>query len=284
MGEPGIGKTRLLDELGLRADARGHLVLSGSASELEQELPFWVFVDALDEYLQGLEPRRLDFLDEDVRSQLAHVFPALPAGSDGVAQQDERSRTHRAVRRLLEALAATKPLVLVLDDLHWADSGSIELLGSLLRRPPAAAVLLAFAVRPRQAPERLSGALERAYGAGTLTRIELGSLNADEARQLLGSAVDGAGAAELYRESGGNPFYLQQLARAPRRVNQETADPGIALADVQLPHAVAVALSDELALLSDHVRRVLEGAAIAGDPFEPELVAAAAGVPESDAL
>jgi predicted ATPase len=57
-GEPGIGKTRLLAELDGRASRRGLLVLSGSASELEGELPFWVFVDALDEYMHGLEPRR----------------------------------------------------------------------------------------------------------------------------------------------------------------------------------------------------------------------------------
>ena len=58
VGEPGIGKTRLLAELGRRADARGMLVLSGSASEFERDLPFWVFVDALDEYLAGLPPGR----------------------------------------------------------------------------------------------------------------------------------------------------------------------------------------------------------------------------------
>ena len=60
VGEPGIGKTRLLAELAARADARGHLVLSGSASELERDLPFWVFVDALDEYADGLDPERLE--------------------------------------------------------------------------------------------------------------------------------------------------------------------------------------------------------------------------------
>ena len=62
LGEPGIGKTRLLYELGSRADARGHLVLAGSASELERDLPFSVFVDALDEYVEGLEPSRLETL------------------------------------------------------------------------------------------------------------------------------------------------------------------------------------------------------------------------------
>src|SRR4051794_10233692 len=64
-GEPGIGKTRLLSELAKRADARGCTVLGGSASELERELPFWVFVDALDEYVTGLDPRVLASLSEE---------------------------------------------------------------------------------------------------------------------------------------------------------------------------------------------------------------------------
>src|SRR3954468_18594111 len=84
IGEPGIGKTRLLAELAARADARGMLVLSGSATELERDLPFAVFVDALDEYVRGLERGRLSSLDEDVRSELAHVFPSLTAlATDG---------------------------------------------------------------------------------------------------------------------------------------------------------------------------------------------------------
>ena len=109
VGEPGIGKTRLLAELAARADARGHLVLSGSASELEQDLPFWVFVDALDEYLQGLEPRRLDDLEDGVRAELATVFPSLSSLAVGreVAPQHERYRSHRAVRALLELLASS---------------------------------------------------------------------------------------------------------------------------------------------------------------------------------
>jgi predicted ATPase len=63
VGPAGIGKTRLLAELGERAESRGHLVLVGTGAELERELPFWVFVDALDEYLEGIEPRRLEPLE-----------------------------------------------------------------------------------------------------------------------------------------------------------------------------------------------------------------------------
>src|SRR5512133_361177 len=202
VGEPGIGKTRLLAEFASRADARGRLVLLGSASELERDLPFSVFVDALDEYLRGLDPSRLARLDEDVRTELAHVFPSLSALAPArqVALQHERYRSHRAVRALLEALAKTRPLVLVLDDFHWADSASAELLGALLRRPPAAAVLIAVSFRPRQMPERLAAALERAHRAAALTRIELDALTPLEARELLGETVDAADAAALYEE------------------------------------------------------------------------------------
>ena len=261
VGEPGIGKTRLLSELAAQAEDRGHIVLVGSASELEGDLPFWVFVDALDEYVQAVEPRTLDALDGETRAELGHVLPSLGPGP--ASAPVERFRIHRALRELLQTLAARKPLVLILDDLHWADSGSVDLLGMLLRRPPAAAVLMAMAVRPRQIPERLSGPLERARSAGTLARLDLTGLSAGEARELLG---DPAQADRVFAESGGNPFYLQQLVRFPDA------------------RTVSAALAEELATLGDDARQVLQGAAVAGDPFEPDLAAAAAGMPEPPAL
>ena len=286
VGGPGIGKTRLLSELGVRAESRGHLVLSGSASELERELPFSVFVHALDEYVESLDPDLLSSLDEDVQAELAQVFPALSALGRGreLALQDERYRSHRAVRALLERLAEARPLVLVLDDFHWADSASIELFGALLRRPPIAAVLTAVALRPRQAPDRFAAALERARRAGALTRVELGALRFDEARELLGVHVDAADAAVLYRESGGNPFYLEQLARASERAGRAAHGSGASLAGLGVPPAVAASLSEELGLLSGRARLVLQGAAVAGDPFELELAAAAAAIAETAVL
>src|SRR4051795_1497620 len=110
VGAAGIGKTRLLAELAVRADARGHIVLGGAGADLERDLPFWVFVDALDEYLAGVEPRRLANLDEDVRVELAQIFPSLSdlgrGGSPGALH--ERYRTNRAVRELLERLGGPK--------------------------------------------------------------------------------------------------------------------------------------------------------------------------------
>src|SRR6266542_942860 len=281
-GEPGIGKTRLLREVAVRAESRGHLVLSGAASELEHDLPFSVFVEALDEYLAGLEPNRLAALDDQVQAELAHVFPSLPAlgGGREVARQNERYRSHRAVRELLERLAAPRPLVLILHDVHWADSASVELLGALLRRPPATAVLIALAVRPRQTPERLLAPLERAHREGALTRIELGALSAVEARAFLGEALDPDEAAALYEESGGNPFYLQQLARAVELTGGAASAVAELSLTIEVPSAVAAALTEELALLSEPARLALRGAAVAGAPFDPELAAAAAGTSE----
>ena len=88
----------------------------------------------------------------------------------------------------------------------------------------------------------------------------------------------------LYEESGGNPFYLEQLARSPGPALPGHSPSEISPGDMEVPPMVAAALTEELALLSDHARRVLEGAAVAGDPFEPELAAAAAAVSETSAV
>src|SRR5919107_2232421 len=170
VGEPGIGKSALLDEMADRADAAGALVLGGAPSELDRTLPFGVFVEALDDYLHGLSPGRLRFRQPDVLGELATVFPALTHvdRDHQVAGQHERYRTHRAVRELLELLAAAQPVVLVLDDLHWADPASVELLSAILRRPPAGPVLLGLGMRPRHASAQLAATLARAHRDGEL--------------------------------------------------------------------------------------------------------------------
>ncbi len=255
VGPAGIGKSRLLAELGARASARGHVVLSGAAAELEQDLPYWVFVDALDDYVAGLEPRRLERLDAAMRSELAQLLPALADSAEASETSlHERYRTHRAARALLEHLATPKPLVLLLDDFHWADPASTDLLSALLHRPPAAGVLIAISARPTQLPARLSTALERAHRAGVLARVELPPLTRDETRELVGERAE-----LFYDETGGNPFYLEQLARAPIDTLPMGNGGDVSLAGVQVPPMVAASLTEELSLLPPASRRVLDG-------------------------
>jgi len=280
-GEPGIGKTRLLTELRERAEARGHLVLGGSAAEFERDLPFGVWVDALDAYVAAQDPRAGDEWDTALLDELAGVLPSLRVGGGApdAALADERYRAHRAIRGLLELLAQPAPLVVVLDDLHWSDGASIELIGALLRRGPEAPVLLALAFRPGQAPERLSGALA-APGVGRLALDQLGETAVAE---LLGE-IDAGALADIYRHGGGNPFYLEQLARAREQGLLPAAPLAADASNGGVPAAVTASLAEELESLSASARVLLDGAAVAGEPFEPDLAAAGAGLPAADGL
>jgi DNA-binding CsgD family transcriptional regulator/tetratricopeptide (TPR) repeat protein len=281
-GDPGIGKTRLLSELGVRAEKAGSLVLTGSATEFERELPFGPWVDALDAFVAAQELDLEDVWEAELVLEIGEIIPSLrrPARRVRKSGPDERYRAHRAVRALLELLARDRPLVLVLDDAHWADGASIELLGALLRREADAPVLFAIAFRPGQAPVRLRAAL----AVSGVERIVLGQLSEREASMLLGD-LDPQSISEIYRHGGGNPFYLEQLARAAGdgRSTMVLGNGG-GLAASGIPAAVAASFAEELASLAPRERTLLRAAAVAGEPFEPDLAAAIAELPAAEGL
>jgi DNA-binding NarL/FixJ family response regulator len=277
-GEPGIGKSRLLSELAARARERGMSVLAGRAAELERDLPFALLAEALEPLLRGDVSRSVRDLEPGQLRELAAVLPAAEWLADVEAPASgERHRTARAVRVLLELLARERPLALLFDDVHWADPASRDVLALLLHRPPRGEVLLGLAARSGRAPE-LAAALAAAERDGTAIVLELGPLPLEAVEELLPKA-GGAARERLYRESGGNPFYLEELARAGGRGGDGVGGtlPGV-------PRLVQAALARELAALASGPRRVFEGAAVAGDPFELELAAVAADVEEGVAL
>jgi DNA-binding NarL/FixJ family response regulator/tetratricopeptide (TPR) repeat protein len=276
-GEAGIGKTRLLDELRSRAQARGHVVLSGAAAEFEREMPFSVWVDALDAYVLSQDFARHESWDESLGAELGQMLPSL-RGSDGATATvaDERFRAHRAVSRLLALIAEEKPLLLVLDDLHWGDSASIELIAALARRAPSAPVLMAFAFRPGPVALRLTGALT----SPRVHRLGLEPLSEADAARLL-DHLDRETAAAVYRHGGGNPFYLEQLGRVDGLAAGQApaTSPGGGV-----PPAVAGAIAAELESLPERPRRLLGAAAVAGEPFELDLAVAISDVAPEEAL
>ena len=282
-GEPGIGKTRLLVELLRQGDERGCLALSGSAAEFERTLPFGPFVDALDNYLESLDPRTFDRLAEADLGELAGVFPALSALSAGAGYPitaAERFRAYHAVRRLIERLAAAHPLVLTLDDLHWADGASLELASYLLRHPPHGPVMVAASFRAGQVDRALLAAIDRASGETDIVRtLALPPLTPAAASVLI-DTVAAPERRRLYEASGGNPFYLLQLARLGE--DREDEQPGEQAPDIT--DAIAQAIVGELDVLSTPARRLAEAAAVAGDPFELDLAVATAGLGDSEAL
>jgi hypothetical protein len=220
-----------------RAGERGFLVLDGRARHSGGRVPFYALVEALDDHLAGLGSCGRE-ADRDV---LGSVFPSLRRpGLENVTLVGGRYRLFRAVRALLESLASPE-LVLLLDDMQWADEDTAELLAQLLRQPPRRPVLLALAYRWRQAPARLRAAVAAARSAYPPAYLRLGPLSEAEAEAMLEGRGSRAWRRAVYQASGGNPFYLDALIR---RAGEQgpAADGRPGAAGGELPPAVAAAI------------------------------------------
>ncbi len=276
VGDPGIGKTRLLAELAEHAHRRGWMVLRGRATEFGRRVPFGMIGEALEDRLGVADVSGLDGSElRLVRS----VFAGLPE-----PLVVERYRVHRAMRAALEVLARPTGLVLILDDLHWADDGSAELVEYLLRRPPQGRVLTAVAHRPRQTPDRLRDTLLRAVQTGAVKRIEVGPLTTAEADELLPVGDNPDHRRWLYDAAGGNPFYLQALVASPSPGVRPAPMAGMPAAEGDVPEAVRAAMLTELAGLGPRQLLAARACAVAGDGAEPGLIARIAGLDLGDVL
>ncbi|SDM77269.1 helix-turn-helix transcriptional regulator [Allokutzneria albata] len=272
-GDPGIGKSRLLTDLTWRASMRGLTVFSGRSAEFERDLPFGVFVDALDDYLADLQPGELEALGRAHVTQLAAVFPSLADHATDQSQESSspsvRFRIYRAMRELFDVLAKDNSLVLALDDLHWADRASIELMDHLLRHPPRGRVLIAAAYRPRQLAPQLSNALLLANTQWYFEVVDVAPLTLTETAELLEIGADDPRLTELFEASRGNPFYAEALSEVATEARYL---PGV-FTEGSAPPAVLAALRSELYRLPDIVRKAAGAASVLGDPFTPDLVA-----------
>ncbi len=271
-GEPGIGKTRLLRELSRRATDEHCLVLHGRAAEFERELPFGLFVDALDSYLEAAPATAFGALPQEQIDELATAFPAmrpLASGATHAPAPDDRVRVHRAVRELIGCLAPGKTILLTLDDLQWSDRASLELVGHLMRRPPRRGVLIAFSYRTRRLDSAVMTEIAAAQELETLALLRLAALGRDEAASLVG--LDDGALGALYDDSGGNPFYLLELARLSASDASASGNGGV-------PEAIGFAIDRELGNLSSAGRSLINSAAVVGDPFSLDISTRAAGL------
>jgi predicted ATPase len=138
-GAGGVGKTRLADALADEARRRRFRIAAGRAFAAESGVPYALFADALVPVIRDLDPAELDSLTRDVRSELALVIPALGTG-DRLRSEDPaelRGRLLWSVTEFVQNLASRRPLLLQLDDVHWADVSSLELLHFLARETRA---------------------------------------------------------------------------------------------------------------------------------------------------
>jgi class 3 adenylate cyclase/tetratricopeptide (TPR) repeat protein len=268
-GEPGIGKTRLAAEFSRAAHDDGAAVLAGRCYE-EMLTPHQPFVEALRHYVAGCPPAELTIQVAPRRRELAALVPELEAPGTaaqprGGAEQD-RFRLFEAVAALLSEVALTRPAILVLDDLHWADEASLLLLRHVVRATENSPLLVLGTYRKTELAPRgdLAVTLAELRRARALYEVKLeGLLERDVAaliRDQSGEAVPEPFTRQVAERTAGNPFFIEELLRHVESPAE--------LAELAVPDSVKDLLLRRLARLGDGSRRALGVAAVAGREFE----------------
>jgi DNA-binding SARP family transcriptional activator len=285
-GEPGIGKTRLAQELGRRVRAEGHLVASARAYEAAGRLPWGPVVDLLrSDALRS----HIDMLDTVWRNELARLLPELldasqPSGPSQAGDPAQRYRLFDAVSRAI--LVGDRPRLLIIDDLQWCDAETIELIGFVVRSERTAPVLFVGTVRSEELPEHHPlGALvdalghDRAVTTVPLDRLDEATTATLAARIRSTDTIDPKLAARLWGETEGNPlFVIEVLRAAPGVAALLSPDRGQAV----LTPTMRAVLRARLGQLPDGARRLAEVAAIIGRPFSVGLMVSATGIGEHE--
>jgi DNA-binding SARP family transcriptional activator len=287
-GEAGIGKSRLVEELRAEAAARGARLLWAWCYETERSLPFRPWVDAFRAEQAALDPVLVAGLRPVSRGSLARVFPELARPDEPMdVESDRHGLLFEAMGELAGLVSAEQPVVLVIEDLHWADAMSARLLAFLGRRLGSLPVLILGSTRPEEAVDApdLARALAELRDEGRLAEIPLGPLSRDESLTLARALRPGAADAgliervadELWAVSEGNPFVIVETVRA---LGQGTA---AGEARGLIAPSVRDSVTRRLARLSDLARRAVDGAAVIGRSFPFRFLPEASSLAEPEA-
>lgn len=300
-GEGGVGKTRLARLVAERALQRGMAVADGRAFAVESGVPYAIFTDALLPLLRVLDSGALTVLTRGTGSDLAPIVPSLfaPSSRGGESAADAKARMYWSFVQLIGRLAARQPLLLVLDNVQWADAASIELLHFLSRQAGAGAIdghilILATYVdaeRDRNAPLR---AAEQSLLALGVARVErLLPLTLDQTRELVQRTFDapvaavGDFAATLHDWTRGNPFFvdetLKSLVESGRIAHRDGRWEGWAAESLTPSRSVRDVVLERAARLSAPARSLLDVCAVLGARIRLSALAAI-GTPEESAL
>jgi class 3 adenylate cyclase/DNA-binding CsgD family transcriptional regulator len=289
LGEPGIGKTRLLEELAMTARTQGVPVLWGRCYEGEGAPAYWPWVQVVRAYVSAHDAETLRRQMGPGAADIAQVVPevrqALPdlPVPPPLEPEQARFRLFDSVARFLKNATAEQPLVIALDDLHWADKPSLLLLQFLARELGVTRLLLLGAYRDveldRQHP--LAETIASLRRERLHERIPLRGLAAEEVAALVrdaaGTELDDAGrrlAAALHAETEGNPFFVQEVLRHLEESGRVIVRDGRwvhvpeDIGALGLPEGVREVIGRRLSRLSDTCNRALGVAAVIGREFD----------------
>jgi class 3 adenylate cyclase len=294
-GEAGIGKTRLATELAKRAKRLGWAVLWGACSEAELSLPYLPLVEALGNYIGGQDIVGLSDSLGAARRELAQLFPQLgrneplaPVGDPGQA----KLRLFEAVVALLTLAAQDQGALLVVEDVHWADSATRELLDHVARRLTTSRSLLLLTYRIDELDRRhpLSPLLQSWRRSGVVEMTTLSPMKPAEIAEMIVAILEDEEVEPEFRDlmharSEGNPFVLEEMLKdAIDRGDLFRAGSGWgrrSLEELRIPTTVRDTILLRLARLDPAESEVLEAAAVLGRTFDHTALAAVAAGPEA---
>jgi len=287
-GEPGVGKSRLARELAVYARLNGAQVLEGGFQP-EMDVSYLALREALRGYLRTQDPENLKSLLAPYVPELVKLLPEVCEVVGEVVPnpvlenlKEERLRLFDHLTRFLLEIAAQQPLLLILEDLHWADAPSLQFIHHLLRNNAQSNLLAVGTYREveldpaRPFYEKLLGLnRERLY-----TRIALRRLDKNPTcklvNTLLGGEVEGELAEKIAFETDGNPFYVEEVVKSlVSRSTIEEVDgvwvpvPG---ADIQVPQSLQIAIGKRVFSLPEDARDALHLAAVSGHTFSVDVL------------
>ncbi len=290
-GEAGSGKSRLVRELANATAADGVMVLYGACDSVVRT-PYRPFVEALDQLVRGTDAETLREQLGPSGGELARLLPDLPARVRGLpdpveADPDtERHRLHSAVCDLLVAAGRRRPLLLVLEDGHWADAPTLLLLRHIARSAPDARLLVLATFRDTETdvPAELAETLADLRRADDVARLKLAGLSEQAIAEFVQRAAGGEEdealhelATAIHSLTEGNPFLVCELWRALLETGSVSVDEGrVRLArpieEIATPESVREVVGQRVSRLDAATRDLLELAAVAGQEFELDLL------------
>jgi DNA-binding CsgD family transcriptional regulator/tetratricopeptide (TPR) repeat protein len=302
-GEPGAGKSRLTREFAAEAAAEGVLVLYG-ACDAAVRTPYRPFVEALDQLVRATDPAELRAALGTGGGELTRLLPDLPSVVGELPEpvradpDTERHRLHTAVANLLESRSRERPVLMVIEDGHWADAPTLLMLRHLARSTGSGRLLLLATFRDTEAdvPTGLAETLADLRRAEGVVRMRLSGLSGAEVSDLVRRSAGTDPDAELgelgdtiHDLTGGNAFLVCELWRA--LLETETVEVGLGevrvtrpLSELGTPDSVHEVVGQRLSRLAPKTTDLLELAAVAGPEFELEPIRRAAGLGETDLL
>jgi serine/threonine protein kinase/tetratricopeptide (TPR) repeat protein len=293
VGDPGIGKTRLSQELALHARLRGARVLIGRCSEAEGAPPYLPFVDAIDPFLgaETIESLRAR-LGEDAVT-LRDLFPRSITRLPEVPREGARAERHvlfQAMAGVLRGVAGSHGLALILEDLHWADKPSLLLLKHLVESLGDAPIVILATYRDvevgRQHP--LSAILTDLRRNPAVERVPLRGLGVESVNALLATVGDASVwsadfGAKLCARTDGNPLFVQEVLKQILASGDAAAVAGHSH-ELAIPEGIRDVIGQRLSKLGEECNRMLARASVIGASFSWDLLAAVADKPEDTLL